>query len=162
MSLFERPEYQWRETFLILLDESKRPVANALLAQIQSLGSMVVSESRADDEGRFEFATVLAPDDFAAMDISCVTGDEVLEQIPELLKELEPNIASADEQEKLDRIKECTARLDVLHFEQHSFEFDPDESEPDFMDPGGLFIVLERLAELVDGIIVDPQSASVM
>jgi hypothetical protein len=162
MSLFERPEYQWRETFLILLDVSKRPSATAILEELQALGNMVISESRADDDGRFEFATVLAPDDFAAMDISCVTGDEALEQIPELVKEIQPNIASDDEKAKLDRIANCTARLDVLHFEQHSFEFDPDESEPDFMDPGGLFIVLERLAELVDGIIVDPQSASVM
>jgi hypothetical protein len=62
------------------------------------------------------------------------------------------------------RIPECTARVDVYHFEQMVFvgSSGPDDEIDDFMDPGSLLVVLERIAELCDGIVVDPQSNSLL
>ena len=46
-----------------------------------------------------------------------------------------------------------------FHFEQVAGS---NHEEEDFLDPGGLLIVLERLAELCRGVSVDPQSGSFM
>jgi len=163
MSLFENGEFQWRETFFVLFDQDQRPTGQQMRQAIEKLGDrLTVSEFRQDDKGRFESMTVLAPDDFSAMDVSCVSGDEVKEQVPELVKELRPNLDLPEDEEQLTLISGATARLDIFHFEQHSFSFDSDGAEEDFMDPGGLLIVLRQLAELCGGVVVDPQSASVL
>jgi hypothetical protein len=163
MSLFERPGYQWRETFFVLFDEAQRPTTAALQAELESLGShLQIADLRGTDDGQFESVTVLSPDDFSAMDITCVVGDEVVEQVPELLKELQPNLDTAEEKKQFQRLAKCSARLDVFHFAQQSASAEPSEDDEEFMDPGGLLIVLEHLAELCGGIVIDPQSASVM
>ena len=73
-------------------------------------------------------------------------------------------LAAPDEMEIVKRIPDCTARLEVYHFEQMVFVGSSgSEDEPDdFMDPGSLLVVLERIAEMCDGIVVDPQSNSLM
>ena len=38
MSLFENPEYQWRETFLVLFDEQQRPTAEQVEAAFTQIG----------------------------------------------------------------------------------------------------------------------------
>lgn len=163
MSLFERPEFQWRETFFILFDQTKVPTPDQVAATLTDLGKrMDVGEIRLDDAGKIEAVTVLSPDDFAGMDLVFVSGEDVAEQLPELVRELTENAITADEKEQVETIAAATARLDILHFEEHSFTADPDGAEPDYMDPGGLLIVLQRMAELVDGTIVDPQTSSVM
>lgn len=162
MSLFENPGYQWRETFFVLFDESRRPPAEEIKSALESLSSnLEVTDLRADQDGRIESLTIYAPDDFAAMDVSCTTGEEVSEQVPELLKEVEPNVETDEEKTKLRRLTECTARLDVFHFQQKSSDVDQEFSE-EFMDPGGLLVVLERLGEICNGIVVDPQSGGLM
>ena len=160
MSLFERPEYQWRETFFVLFDAKHRPAAEDVKKEIQSLNSRLeMTDLRTSEDGSFESVTVFAEDDFAAMDISCVRGLEVSEQIPDLVDQLQSNCDSDEDREQLERIHGSTARLDVFHFERQASAGD---EEIDFMDPGALLIVLEGLAELVDGVVVDPQSASLL
>ncbi len=162
MSLFENPEFEWRETFFILFDSQDLPSMNSMTEFIERLGSRIqVKNLQGTEDGIFESLTLYAPDDFAAMDIVCVHGEEVIEQLPGLIEELEPNAVDDEEKDQLKKINHCNARLDVFHFEQHSFTAMDDE-EPDSMDPGGLLIVLERLATLCEGVVVDPQSASVM
>ena len=56
----------------------------------------------------------------------------------------------------LERLPECSARLDIYHFERTVYPEADDED--DLMDPGALLSVLQRLAELCEGIPVDPQS----
>ena len=163
MSLFERPGFEWLETFFVLFDEANRPTPAAVEKTLKDLGKkMDIGEIRADDQGRVEAVTVLAPDDFAGMDLVFMGGDDVTEQLPELIRELEENAITADEKQQAQELAKCTARLDVLHFEEHSFTADPDGAESDYMDPGGLLIVLQRMAELCQGTVVDPQSSSVM
>ncbi len=162
MSLFENPEYQWRETFFVLFDESRRPPADEIKSALECLSSnLEVTDLRADKDGRIESMTIYSPDDFAAMDISCTAGEEVMEQVPDLLKEVEPNIETDEEKSKFRQLTECTARLDVFHFQQQSSDTGEEFSE-EFMDPGGLLVVLERLGEICNGVVVDPQSGGLM
>ena len=71
-----------------------------------------------DKQGRFESLTILAPDDFAALDISYISGPEVLEQGARLAEELAAAGCRAGDQVPLGRLREYDARFDVLHFEQ--------------------------------------------
>jgi len=158
MSLFENSEYQWRETYFVLFDENSRPSAKQVESELKQLGSRYeISALRTDDEGRFESVTLLSPSDFAAMDITYISGEEVLEQIKEFGDEIKNATLTEDEIKKVAKLSKCNARFDVFHFEQVI-----DDEEDEILDPGALLIVLEQLAELCDGVCIDPQSGSVL
>lgn len=162
MSLFERSGYQWRETYFVLFDVKNRPNAEKLSAEVARLNKRFqIEDIRANDEGRIASMTVISPDDFAAMDITCIVGEEVEEQLPLLQDELKANVDSDEEREQIERLAASTARFDVFHFEKQMGD-GGDSDEPEFLDPGGVLMVLERLADLCDGIVVDPQSASLL
>lgn len=162
MSLFENSFYQWRETFFVLMKSERRPSTKALQQALAALDSRYQIEGlRSDEEGNFEACTVFSPHDFAAMDIAYISGPEVAEQVAELVPQLEAAADLPEEQEKVQSVGDCDARLDVFHFEQMDVETDPDD-EDEYMDPGSLLIVLERLAKLCHGVGVDPQSGAVV
>ena len=161
MSLFEDDQYSWRETFFILFDVADRPTAQQLENAIKKLGSSYdVNNLSADEEGRFESLTLRSPDDYAAMDISFASGDEVSEHGAELAADMKAMTLSDEERVQLARLSECNAQFDVYHFEQ--IILTGDEEEDELFDPGSLLIVLERLAQLCKGIVVDPQSGSLV
>ena len=163
MSLFENPEFQWRETYFVMFEQNKRPTVQQMQSVIDGLGARLKAENmRTTEDGQFESLTLFAPDDFAAMDIICTVGDEVVEQLPSLIEELEPNMLDAEEKAQLDAIKNCSARLEVFHFEQHTFTAPEDGVDANVMDPGGVLVVLQRLNAICDGVVVDPQSSSVL
>ena len=163
MSLFENSEFQWRETFFVMFEQGKRPTLNQIQSVIEGLGGRLQAENmRSTADGEFESVTLYAPDDFAAMDIICTVGEEVIEQIPNLIKELEPNMFDEEEKAQLLAIKRSTGRLEIFHFEQHTFTAPEDGVDSNVMDPGGVLIVLQRLNAICDGVVVDPQSSSVM
>ncbi len=159
MSLFENDDYQWRETYFVLYDDTQRPTRQTLEAALRKLGRRIeVGDVQTDAEGRFESLTVVAPDDYAGMDISCVSGDEVAEQVGELSAELSRGVLTREDRAKIKRLHACTGRLDVYHFERnHSGAATEDE---ELLDPGSLLVVLDQLAELCDGVVVDPQSGT--
>ena len=163
MSTFERDEFQWRETYFIFFDSSRRPTLREMERRLKKLNARFeLLDPVADDEGRFESLTVLATEDYAAVDISFMTGEEVAEQGAQLYQELKGGIVDADERAKLNRIPKLDAKFDLLHFEQMSQSFG-DEDEPDEMlDPTALLIVLNSLVALTDGVGIDPQSGSIM
>jgi hypothetical protein len=161
MSLFESDEYQWRETYFILFDEAHQPSAKKLEQALRGLDSRyVVQDVRADEQGRFESLTLHAPDDYSAMDISLVRGDEVVEQTNELMKELLRNATSSQEKQRIRQLNRYRTRYDIYHFEQLVFvgRAEGDEDLDDFMDPGAVLTVMQKIAELCRGVIVDPQA----
>ena len=94
------------------------------------------------------------------MDVSYVSGEEVQEQVVELVKELRSPDCRPEDLAKLERLKRLDGRFDVLHFEQMT---DADEEEPDEMfDPSSLLILLDALVELTGGIAVDPQAGAML
>lgn len=161
MSKFEDSRYQWRETYFVLFPAARRPSAKAMRDVLQSLPSgFEIDGIRGDEDGGFESATVHAPDAFAAIDIAFVSGEEVSEQIAELSNDVNRAVLNDAQRKKLKHLNECDSRFDVLHFEQMDRETEDEEEE--MLDPSALLIVLARLAELTEGIAIDPQSGTFM
>jgi hypothetical protein len=163
MSLFENDEFQWRETYFILFDETRRPLAADLQKQLKKLDPRYeIRDVRADQAGQFESLTLLSPDDYAAMDISLVSGDEVTEQTAVLVSDLLKTAATPEERQRIQQLTRFRCRFDVYHFEQLVFVGREDPSdEDDFLDPGALLIVMEKIAKLCDGVVVDPQANTI-
>ncbi len=162
MSMFERDEYKWRETYFVLFDSSRRPSLKRVERMLNGLSDRFqLSNAVADEDDRFESITVLSPDDYAALDISYVAGDEVAESIESLEAEFADAQLDAEERKKLRRIKEFDARIDLLHFEQMS-EDGPEEEADEMLDPSALLIVLDAMVELTGGVGIDPQSGTLM
>lgn len=162
MSTFERDEFKWRETYFVLFDSCNRPLLKKMEQVLRELSERFqLSNGVADEDGRFESITVMSPDDYAALDISYESGEEVAETVTSLQEELKDSVADADERAKLDRLGKFDARLDLLHFEQTS----EDEAEDEFdemLDPSLLLIVLDSMVELTGGVGVDPQSGTIL
>lgn len=159
MSLFENDQYRWRDTYFVLFREKDRPSSEAMLQALESLGSRyLVRNAHYDDAGKLESVTLLSPDDFAAMDISHIRGEEVHEQVEAFVNEIAAGQPSAEEAKRLKLIKECDARFDVYHFEQIAIAGEDDDDG--FFDPGALLIVLQCLAGLCNGIGIDPQTGT--
>lgn len=160
MSLFEHSQFNWRETYFVLFEQQHRPAAEKIQQALQKLSARYrITDVLQDDDGRFESLTLISPDDYAAMDISFLDGDEVTEQVTQLRKELRGD----DEVDRatLEKLACCNARLDVLHFEQ-LIDLDQSSDDDDIMDPGSLLTVLDRLADLVRGVVFDPQTNCLM
>jgi len=160
MSMFENGQYQWRETYFVLFPRDRRPKLKTVQKAILSLHQhLTLTNLNANDDGCLESLTVLAPDDFAALDISYLAGEEVLEQVNELVDEIEPSCCGENEAARLDELRCCDARLDIFHFEQL---VDVDQEGDEMFDPSSLLVVLEKLAEVTKGISVDPQGGAML
>jgi len=154
MSMFEDRRYRWRETYLVLFRSSRRPKLKKVQETLSAINkNYQLLNLSADKQGRLESMSLISPDDFAAMDICYVSGAEVLEQAASLAQDLRPAA--------IERLVQCDARFDVLHFEQLP---DPpeDADEEELLDPSALLLVLGALARLTDGIAVDPQSGTIL
>lgn len=162
MSMFEDDQYCWRETYFVLFDSARRPSLKAVQDVLGKLGGrLTLVNGVAGEAGEFESITVLAPDDFAAVDISYLAGDEVREQGTDLAREMEQSGDAEGRKDQLARLRRYDGRFDVLHFEQ--LVGNDEEDDPDGMlDPTTLLSVLETLARLTDGIAVDPQAGTVL
>jgi hypothetical protein len=160
VSTFEDRGYKWRETYFVLFDSERRPTLDALRDSLEHLsGRFELLNPAADEAGRIESLTLHSPQDYAALDISYVEGGEVLEQGAILAKELKGAAADATEKAKVARLAKCTARFDVLHFEE---VVDETDDEGEMLDPSALLLVLGTLAKLTHGVGIDPQSGTVM
>ena len=165
MSTFERDEFKWRETYFVMFDSTKRPSLKKVERVLRGLSDRFeLSNAVADEDGRFESVTLLSPDDYAALDISYESGDEVVEQGAALYEELKSSVTDSDEREKLKRLPKLDARFDLLHFEQvtNGDGGGPEEDSDEMLDPSALLIVLDALVELTKGVGIDPQSGTVL
>lgn len=162
MSMFDNAQYRWRETYFVLFDAARRPTLKAIKTRLAALNSRyVLTNCRADKHGRFESLSVLSPEDFAALDISYLSGEEVREQARALARELRRDGSGGEDSVTLKRLAQADARFDVLHFEMLT-DAESEEEDEEMFDPSMLLIVLEALAGLTDGIAVDPQSGTVL
>lgn len=159
MSLFENAGYQWRETYLVLFESTRRPTAERVKTALEELGQYEIFDVRSDEEGLFDSLTLVSPDDYAAMDVSYVSGEEVTEQTKELVNELKQTTATGAEINNLKRILALDARFDIYHFEEI---VTGDEEDDEFMDPGCLLQVIDELTRLVEGVGLDPASGALL
>ena len=85
MSLFDNPEYRWRETYLLFHKKSQRAMAAKVVQTIEGIrGHYNLEQVVADPDGYFESGTVFAEEAFAAIDLSYVEDDQIREQIAEI------------------------------------------------------------------------------
>lgn len=162
MSTFENKNYRWRETYFVLFDARKRPKLTAVEKALSELNNRYeLVNPQADKKGHIETLTVISADDYAAMDICYIEGDEVLEQAPDLVKDLKKSAEDAFPNFPLSNILTYDGRFDVLHFERLDQEIDEEEAD-EMLDPSALLIVLETLSRLTNGVAVDPQSGTVL
>ena len=158
MSLFEDDQYQYCDTFFVYFEANNRPSLAEIEKALTAGGETCeLTDAKADAEGAFKSITVRSPHDSSAMDIAFVQGEEVIEQVQELVAEFRRISLEGEEFDKLDQIKKANARLDVFQFERIS-----ESEEADMIDPGGLFLVLEKLNRICDGVGLDPQSKTLI
>jgi hypothetical protein len=162
MSTFERDEFKWRETYFVMFDSAKRPTLKTVERVLRELSDRFeLSNASADEDGRFESITIMSPDDYAALDISFESGEEVLEQGAALEQEMKSSASDDEERTRLARLSKCDARFDLLHFEQVTDD-EPEDEADEMLDPSALLIVLDALVELTGGVGVDPQSGTLL
>jgi hypothetical protein len=163
MSTFENDQYKWRETYFVLFSAAKRPTLAKMTKTLQALNRRFeLSNALADDDGGFESLTLRSPQDYSALDISYVAGEEVLTQGLELAEELRANASDPEERAKLARLPKCDARLDILHFEEIVGGASAEDEGDETLDPSTLLNVLDALVRMTGGVGVDPQSGSLM
>jgi len=161
MSTFEREGYQWRETYFVFFEPERRPTLRQIERALRKLNSRFeLLDPAADSEGRFDSLTVVAPDDYAALDISFSSGDEVFEQGVTLQKEFRGAALDPDEKRKLVGLAKLGAKFDLLHFERIAEGFGEQDEPDDMLDPSALLLVMDALVELTGGVGVDPQSGA--
>ncbi|MEZ6073324.1 MAG: hypothetical protein R3C10_24390 [Pirellulales bacterium] len=134
MSLFDQDNFKWRETFFVMFRSTHRPELAKVLLELDKLGRYEVQDHVADEDGKLVSMTVLAPDDFSALDISYISGADVIDESNSLLEELVADGVTPEEREKIDNAATFDARFDVMHFQQ-IVEEDGDEEGMDLFDP---------------------------
>jgi hypothetical protein len=160
MSTFEDSRYRWRETYFVLFEAKNRPPLKTVIKTLSALNKRFELTNRtASGHGQVESLTLLAPDDFAALDICYTEGDEVLEQTVSLVGDLKKMGAETPPPVPWKEIERYDGRFDVLHFEQIAEQAD-DEPDEEMLDPSALLIVLAALAKLTRGVAVDPQAGT--
>ena len=142
----------------MLFQSGDVPSADDVQMVLGSLGPRYETVNLKETDSGFESMTVKSPRDFSAMDIVFTLGEEVTTQIEEIQEAMRTMTLSGDDIKKMSALKDFDARFDIFHFEEIATATDDDQ----FLDPGGLLLVLEALAELCNGVALDPQSNSLM
>ena len=159
MSLFGDPLFRWRETFMVLFEDSKRPTVAEVEEALARVGKFDSEQTSESENGLIESLTVTNQIDCVGLDIVYVDGEEAKEQHEELQGEISPEDLLPGQEGLLAKQPSCSARLDILHFEQLTASVIEDDDE-EFLDPGALLGVAEALAQLLDGVAVDPGSGT--
>ncbi len=160
MSLFDDPNYRWRDTFLVLFDDEQRPTIKLALSAIQQIGKFNVRNSSESESRLIESITITSSVDLVGLEILYVAGDEVVEEIEALVMELAEDAMLLGNEDSLTQLSAANARLDILHFEKITENSNGPSDDDELMDPGSLLAVTAALANLVSGVAVDPSSAS--
>jgi len=160
MSLFDDPNYRWRDTFLVLFDDEQRPPVALALAAIQKIGKFEVRNSSESESQQIETITITSNVDLVGLEILYVAGAEVVEETKTLVIELAEDAMLLGQEHSLTQLSSANARFDILHFEKITENSNEPRDDDELMDPGSLLAVTAALADLVSGVAVDPSSAS--
>ena len=160
MSLFDDSNYRWRDTFLVLFDDEQRPTVELALSAIQQIGKFEVRNSSESESQHIESITITSNVDLTGLEILYVAGAEVVEETEALVVELTEDAMLLGQENALVQLSAANARFDILHFEKITENSNEPSDDDELMDPGSLLTVTAALADLVNGVAVDPSSAS--
>jgi hypothetical protein len=158
VSLFEDNRFVYRDTFFVYYKKQDRPNVENVKAFLAEMGNKYQTTNLKDSDGKFESMTIHSPQDYSAMDVTYLEGEEVVEQVSEMMKDFILMTLTGEDQQKLKIFQNCDARFDVFHFEQIA----EGQEEDEILDPGGLLLVMNNLAELCHGVSLDPQSQTLL
>ena len=89
MSLFDNPEYRWRETYLLFHKKTNRTSVDKIRHAISGIrGHYQIEQLVANEHGDFESATVFAEEAFSAIDMIYIEDEQIHEQILEIQTEM--------------------------------------------------------------------------
>jgi hypothetical protein len=160
MSLFDDPNYRWRDTFLVLFDDEQRPTIELALSAIQKIGKFEMQNLSESESRHIESMTITSNVDLVGLEIFYVAGAEVVEETEALVLELTEDALLLGNEDSLTQLSTANARFDILHFEQITENANEPSDDNELMDPGSLLAVTAALASLVNGVAVDPSAAS--
>ena len=158
MSLFEDNRFVYRDTFFVYLKREDRPSIDDVKGFLAEMGDKYKTTNLKESDGALESMTIHSPQDYSAMDVTYLEGEEVIEQVNEMMNDFKLMTLTGDDQKKLMIFQDCDARFDVFHFEQVA----EGQEEDEFLDPGGLLLVMSNLAQLCKGVSLDPQSQTLL
>ena len=160
MSLFDDPNYRWRDTFLVLFDDEQRPTVELALSAIQQIGRFEIRNSSESETQLVDSITITSSVDLIGLEILYVAGEEAVEETEPLILELAEDAMLLGNDDSLTQLSTANARFDILHFEKITDNSNEPSDDDELMDPGSLLAVTAALADLVSGVAVDPSSAS--
>ncbi|MEK6270335.1 MAG: hypothetical protein N2B57_06210, partial [Planctomycetales bacterium] len=110
MSLFDNPEYRWRETYLLFHKKKQRASADSIRQAIAGIrGSYQIEQLVANENGDFESAMVFAEEAFSAIDMSFTEDDQIGEQILDIQTEMKEVLEDPEDLAKLESLGEYDA-----------------------------------------------------
>ena len=160
MSLFDDPNYRWRDTFLVLFDDKQRPTIELAQSAIQQIGKFEMPNFSESECRHIESMTITSSVDLIGLEILYVAGAEVVEETEALVLELAEDALLLGNEDSLTQLSTANARFDILHFEKITENSNEPSGDDELLDPGSLLAVTAALAGLVNGVAVDPSSAS--
>ena len=160
MSLFDDPNYRWRDTFLVLFDDKQRPTIELAQSAIQQIGKFEMQNFSESESRYIESMTITSNVDLVGLEIFYVAGAEVVEETEALVLELTEDALLLGNEDSLTQLSTANARFDILHFEKITENSNEPSGDDELLDPGSLLAVTAALAGLVNGVAVDPSSAS--
>ena len=160
MSLFDDPNYRWRDTFLVLFDDKQRPTIELAQSAIQQIGKFEMQNFSESESRYVESMTITSSVDLIGLEILYVSGAEVVEETEALVLELAEDALLLGNEDSLTQLSTANARFDILHFEKITENSNEPSGDDELLDPSSLLAVTAALAGLVNGVAVDPSSAS--
>ena len=157
-------ELAWRETYVVLFERGNRPTLTQVEAAIGAAGSRLKMEKlSANEDGLFASVLVQAPEDNAMLDIRYESGEAISERAMSLAGQLKDE----PEGDQMGRLVQSDAWLEVMHFERlgggDEWSEEPDEMMgPEGLDPATLITVVGALADLTDGLPIDPEAGDIL
>ena len=118
MTLYSDDRYNWRETYFVYFESSRRPKLPEVQRALKTYAPFFcILESKADRNEHIVEMTIASYEDHAALEIVFQEGKEVLNEARYLAHSLKKDV-SPEERSKLQKIVQCSMRFDVHHFEQ--------------------------------------------
>ncbi|MDR3109304.1 MAG: hypothetical protein LBU65_06405 [Planctomycetaceae bacterium] len=129
MSLFEDPDYEWRETYFVFTDKKHRPSQHDVKHGLRrSMPSLKIRLERKSIDGGLDFLSVVSDESHSGIDIIWSAGEFLGAELDALAIELEKTASPRDLQQ-IKKIKHATAKIEIMHF-GHIIKGTPTENSP--------------------------------
>lgn len=166
MSLFDNPEYKWRETYFVYFARHKMPRLEEAVGRVRKrIPGVSTAGAARDENGVLQAVSILFPDSPSGVDIILSSPSDA----PEPMIEAQNMLDEAPDKHTKRVLAHSDARVDILHFErtnnpptQRDLFNAEDDMPPEDFDPSGMFTLIEQLVGLSRGVAIDPQSGTVI